>query len=105
MVCSNIGLFGRSVQVNGEEVATERDIRGMFLRHSIDVTQQVAKAKETSNSLELHIRPPDHVGCVDRGCALHHATKHPAVDVMISLSEDLLVQSMNHTCIQLQASI
>ena len=58
------------MQVNGEEVATERDIKGMFLRHSIDITKQVASAKETSNSLELLIRPPEHVGCVDKGCAL-----------------------------------
>ena len=57
------------MDVNGEEVATESDIRGMFLRHSIDITQQAASAKKPSNSLELLIRPPKHVGCVDKGCA------------------------------------
>lgn len=55
------------VQVNGEVVATGDAIRGMFLRHRIDITEQVSKAKSPQSSLELLIRPPDHVGCVDKG--------------------------------------
>ena len=63
----NTCVLPRSVQVNGQEVARDGELRGMFLRHGIDITEQVASAKKVDNMLEITIRPPDHVGCVDRG--------------------------------------
>ena len=41
----------------------------MFLRHRVDITQQVASSNKASNLLQCLIRPPDHMGCVDKGCA------------------------------------
>ena len=58
-----------SVRVNGEVVAREESCKGMFLRHRIDITQQVASSNKASNLLQCLIRPPDHVGCIDKGCA------------------------------------
>ena len=55
------------MHVNGEVVAREEDIKGMFLRHRIDITKQIAEARDGLSSLELLILPPDHVGCVDKG--------------------------------------
>ena len=55
------------MHVNGEVVAQEEDTKGMFLRHRIDITKQIAKAGDGTSFLELLILPPDHVGCVDKG--------------------------------------
>ena len=60
-------MCGCRVHVNGEVVAREEDTKGMFLRHRIDVTKQIAQAGDGLSSLELLIMPPDHVGCVDKG--------------------------------------
>lgn len=60
-------LCGCRVHVNGEVVAREEDTKGMFMRHRIDITQQIAGAQDGLSSLELLILPPDHVGCVDKG--------------------------------------
>jgi hypothetical protein len=57
----------RSVTVNGESVAQDRIFRGMFLRHRIDITEQIAGAGKLENLLQITVTPPDHVGCVDKG--------------------------------------
>ena len=60
-------LCGCRVHVNQEVVAREEHTKGMFLRHRIDITKQIAEAGDGLSCLELLILPPDHVGCVDKG--------------------------------------
>ena len=67
MTMINTCLSLRSVQINGQEVTTDGELRGMFLRHRIDITEHMHGAERIENMLQMTISPPDHVGCVDRG--------------------------------------
>jgi hypothetical protein len=52
-----------------EEVFAERPIKGMYLAHRLDITSQLARHGSKGCQLSILVSPPDHVGCVDKGCA------------------------------------
>lgn len=55
------------VFIDGKEVAADGPIKGMFLRHNLEITQHIAQPQAKECSLAVLVRPPDHVGCVDKG--------------------------------------
>ena len=58
------------VFINDEEIFGERPIKGMYLAHCLDITPQLARAAANGScQLSILVSPPDHVGCVDKGCA------------------------------------
>ncbi|BDA46119.1 Mannosylglycoprotein endo-beta-mannosidase [Coccomyxa sp. Obi] len=59
--------YSARVFIDGKEVKGDAPIKGMYLRHTLDVTDHLAKRSTDECAIAVLVKPPDKVGCVDKG--------------------------------------
>ena len=55
------------VFIDGKEVQGDAPIKGMYLCHSLDVTDYLADRNRDQCAIAVLVNPPDNVGCIDKG--------------------------------------